>query len=149
MTEDDKVFYSKEWTTILDSLLKFFPYSLAFKLFDIQEKEKLTYSDLLTDGLSNNPDTYKLISDYLVYNDFAKYAPSNSNYIILTGKGRDLIQSKTFDKYVEYDNLKRIAEIRDLKIKKHYKLIEFLKMFISFILGLVAAYITYIIFPKC
>ena len=141
MINNGKIFYTPEYTELLDSLIKFFPYSLAFKLYEIQEKEQLTYKDVVLDGYTHNPTIYTTISDYLVYNDFAKYSVDNSNYIILTDKGRCLIKTGSYDKFVEFDTLKREAEIADLKTKKYSWYIEFIKIIIPFALGILSSYL--------
>ena len=139
MNADDKIFYDKGYTDILNSLLKYFPLRLAFKLYDIQEKEKLKYSDSFTDGLTVNPTTYQKISYYLVYNDFARYSESGNDFIMLTDKGRELIDSGSYEKFVELEKLKRKATITDLKTKKYFYVIEFFKIIIPFALGLLVS----------
>jgi hypothetical protein len=135
------IFYTSELTTILDSLINYFPYRLAFKLYDIQQKEKLTYDNLFADGFTNNENVYNDLTKYLVYNDFA--ISSADSYIILTDKGRLLIKSGSYKNFVDFEELEQQAKINDLKAKKYYKLIEFLKMFISFALGILSTLITY------
>lgn len=145
MVKDNKTFYSPEYTIILNSLIKFFPYSLAFNLYEIQKEEQLTYDNFFSEGFKHSLETYKIISDYLIYNDFAKPSSNNSEYIILTDKGRDLIKTGSYEKFVEFDTLKREAEIADLVAKKYYWYIEFIKIIVPFLLGMLSGFL----FERC
>ena len=99
---DNYIFYTSELTTILNSLIKYFPYRLAFKLYDIQQKEKLSYVNLFIDGFTINENVYNELTKYLVYNDFATF--STDNYVVLTDKGRFLIKAGSY-KTVSYTHL--------------------------------------------
>jgi len=127
------VFFSKEWDDILNSLLKFLPSNLPFNLYDISKKEKIHYENLLTDGASNVEQTYIDITNHLIYNDFARL--SDFRNIILTDKGRQLLDYSSYKKFAQIERLRQEAEIRDLWVKKNWFWVEFLKVIISVVVG--------------
>lgn len=133
LKQNETIFYSYEWDTILDSLLNFIPTDSPFNLFDISLQVQREFPDLITDGIAKNKMTYIDISTYLIYNGFAKLFDTHS--IILTDKGRELVEFGSFKKYAQIANLRTKAEIRDLWIKKNWFWVEFVKICIGIILG--------------
>jgi hypothetical protein len=129
----NELFYSKEWDTILNSLIKYFPFNLPFNLYDISQKENIKYDDLLTDSASNVEQTYVDITNHLIYNDFTRL--NDFRNIILTDKGRQLIQNGSYKKFAQIERLRQKAEIRDLWVKRHWFWVEFLKVILSIGVG--------------
>lgn len=130
---NNQVFHSNEWDTILNSLLNLLPCDSPFNLYEISQQEKIEYSDFLTNGFANNENTYVEITNYLIYNDLAKLF--NFKKIILTDKGRKLVEYGSYKKYAAVLDLKTKAEIRDLWVKKNWFWVEFIKIILSLFMG--------------
>jgi hypothetical protein len=129
-----EVFHSNEWDTILNSLLNLLPCDSPFNLYEISQQEKIEYSDFLTSGFAKNENTYVEITNYLIYNDFAKLF--NFEKIILTDKGKKLVEYRSYKKFMAVFNLKTKAEIRDLWVKKNWFWVEFVKIIVGLFMGI-------------
>jgi hypothetical protein len=131
--QNEKIFYSYEWDTILNSLLNFLPTDNPFNLYEISQQVGKEYSDFLANGLAKNEKTYIDITNSLIYNGFVKL--SDFHNITLTEKGRQLVEYGSFKKYAQIAELRKKAEIRELWIKKNWFWVEFVKICIGIILG--------------
>jgi len=134
------IFYSKEWDDILNSLIKYFPINDHFNLYDLSQKANLKFEDLITDGASKTKQTYVDITNHLIYNAFVEL--NDFDNIILTDKGRQLVDYGNYHKFAKTMRLKREAEIKDLWVKKNYFWVEFAKLLVGAILGILLTLIS-------
>ncbi len=129
-----EIFYTKEWNEILNSLIKYLPLKIQFNLYELSQKANLTYDDLITDGASRTKQTYVQITNHLIYNDFVELKDFEN--VILTERGRQLVEFGSYNNFAKMLDLKRKSEIKDLWVKKNYFWIEFVKLLIGAILGI-------------
>ena len=129
-----EIFYSKELDDILNSLIKYFPLNQPFNLYTLSQSANLKYEDFMTDGISKTKQTYILITNHLIYNDFVEL--NDFENIILTDKGRLLVEYGNYAKYAKIMNLKLKAEKKELWVKNNWYWVEFLKLLIGALLGI-------------
>jgi len=138
-SKSKEIFYSVEWDTIMNSLIEFIPLNEEFNLYELSKKANLKYKDLITDGIANNKQTYVNITNHLIYNGFAQlYSYEN---IILTDKGRQLIELGSYNEFSKFINLKKESERKGYWITKNTLWIDFIKLLIGFMLGILSTLI--------
>ena len=135
-----ELFYSKEWDDILNSLIKYFPINQQFNLYELSQKADLKYKDLITEGISKTNHTYTHIANHLIYNDFAELKGFEN--IVLTDKGRQLVEYGSYNKYANTMNLKKEAEIKGYWVKKNWILVDSIKLLIGAIIGILLTLIS-------
>ena len=130
-----EVFCSKEWDDILNSLITYFPLNQQFNLYNLSQTANLNYEDFITDGISKTKQTYILITNHLIYNDFVELKDFEN--VILTDKGRLLVEYGNYAKFAKIMNLKLDAEKKELWVKKNWYWAEFIKLLIGALLGII------------
>jgi hypothetical protein len=135
-----ELFYSKEWDDILNALIKYFPINQQFNLYELSQKADLKYEDLITDGVSKTKQTYVHITNHLIYNDFVELMDFQN--IILTDKGRQLVEYGNYNKFAKALDNKKVAEMNDLWVKKNWYWVEFVKLLIGAGLGILLTLIS-------
>lgn len=134
-----EIFYSNEWDAILNSLIEYFPLNQEFNLYELSQAANLKYDDFITDGISKNRQTYIGITNHLIYNDFVEL--KDFEKIILTDRGRQLVEYGSYSKFSKVMNLKKEAEIKDNWVKKNWILADFIKILIGAIIGILSTLI--------
>lgn len=128
------VFHSREYDTILDSMIKYFPLNEPFNLYDISQKANLSYEDFLTDGISKTKQTYIQITNLLIYNGFVELKDFENT--ILTDKGRQLVDYGNYKAYGDIIKRQLEAKKKDLWVKKNWYWIEFIKIILAALVGI-------------
>jgi len=134
-----EIFYSKEWDVILNSLIEYFPLNQEFNLYELSQAANLKYDDFITDGISKNIQTYVGITNHLIYNDFVEL--KDFEKIILTDRGRQLVEYGSYSKFSKVMNFQKEAEIKDNWVKKNWILANIIKILIGAIIGILSTLI--------
>jgi len=128
-----EIFFSKEWNDILNSLIEYFPLNQQFNLYNLSQEVNKEYDDLITDGLSKTKQTYVDITNLLIHNDFVELKDFEN--IILTDRGRQLVEYGNYSKFAKTMELKKEAEIKGFWVKKNWLWVDFVKLLIGAIIG--------------
>lgn len=131
---DNKLYLTEEYESILDSYIFKIPLYTQFNLLEIGSITNPKFSDIITEGLTYNDQTFYFLTNFLIQNGFAEICGIQN--IILTERGRTLVKLGSFRKYLNYLELIETGNKRTLWKKKNWLFIEILKILIPLIAGI-------------